>query len=82
MHLPRTITCAFQREGIIGRWQYRYDWRSGLFGLVVALGLLVLAARSHWANDGPVALAIIIAGTAGYTWRRATPRHGDRNHVS
>lgn len=81
MHLPRAITCAFQREGTIGRWQYRYDWRSGLIGLVVALGLLVLAARSRWTNDGPVALAIIIAGTAGYTWRRATPGTGNGDHV-
>jgi hypothetical protein len=71
MQLPRIITCA--SEGTIGRWQYHYDWRSGLFGLVVALGLLVLAARGDGANDGAVALAIIIAGTAGYTWRRITP---------
>jgi hypothetical protein len=71
MQLPRIIACA--SEGTIGRWQYRYHWRSGVFGLVVALGLLVLAALDRGTNDGAVALAIIIAGTAGYSWRRATP---------
>lgn len=68
---PPIIACA--SEGTIGRWQYRYHWRSGVFGLVVALGLLVLAALDRGTNDGAVALAIIIAGTAGYSWRRATP---------
>jgi len=72
MQLPRIIACA--SEGTIGHWQYRYHWRSGMFGLVVALGLLVLAALGHWANDGAVTLAIIIAGTAGYSWQRATHR--------
>ena len=59
-------------EGTVGRWQYRYDWRYGLVGLVLGLAIIVLGVHGHWADVG-WPLGSIVAGISGFVWRRSTP---------
>ena len=69
-------------EGTFGRWRYRYDWRYGLVGLVLGIGIIVLAIRGQWAEVG-WPLGSIVAGSSGFIWSRTssreTHRDGDSN---
>lgn len=78
MQLSHT-TCG--SEGTFGRWQYRYDWRHGLMGLVLSLAIIVLSIRGHWADVG-WPLGTIVAGSSGFVWRRVRPTETNRDRDS